>query len=199
MMESEHGQPVGRPLVTTLMPMLLRTLALLIAGFAPLLAPAQSLDPPFASGSIVLLQPDRQLSERIGGDAGSLASYIHTLRTAFASQVEAHPPGRGTTGVLVVAVRPGGKSRVWLEFGPNERPDSLADSVKAHLESVQPPMVSGGPVSFLVNFELWGGGTPVTRPDRPMRAPAEWMQEVERAGRPLDTDAILDAVWPDED
>jgi hypothetical protein len=152
----------------------------------------------FSSGAIVLLQPDAEMSERLGGDAGSLAVYIEELFATSAAVVNAYPVESGTTAVLVVALRPGGKSRVWLEFGDNVRPIELSAELRRRLEAVRPPLVWGGPISFLINVQLWGGGRPLTSSESPVFVPIEWRQAAERAGRPLDTEAILDAIWPDE-
>ena len=175
----------------------LRALICVLASVAPAIATAQARPPAFSSGSIALLQPEAEMSERLSGDVDALAAYIQKLTAACAAAGEARPQGTGTTGVLVVALRPGGRSRVWLEYGPNDKPEDMASELSDHLESIPPPLVWGGTVSFLINIDFWGGGEPLTTSERPFFAPAEWQEAVKRAGHPLDTESILDRVWPD--
>ena len=86
---------------------------------------------------------------------------------------------------------------MWLEFGPKPVPVMLVDLVRKKLEASEPPFVWGGPISLQVNFDLWGGGEPITSEANPAFAPAEWRRAVERIGAPADIETVLDAVWPE--
>ena len=154
--------------------------------------------PTFQSGSVVLLQPESEFNERLASDVEGLAAYIKALSSTFEEEVGCHSHGEPTSGVLVVAVRPKGRSRVWLEFGNNPKPEQLLGVLHDKLLAVEPPLVWNGPISFLVEFELWGGGSPLTSHEGPVFLPIEWREVIARLDRPTDTETILDAIWPDE-
>jgi hypothetical protein len=177
---------------------LLRTaVALLFVGLAGI-CNAQMLAPSFSSGSITLLQPEWEISQRIGGEAEPLAAYIKGIVAAAEEVVHAHAAGNPTSGVIVVAVRTNHRSRVWIEFGENPSPASLASAMATRIEAVAPPRVSTGTISFHINFDLWGGGKPLTNSERPVFAPAQWREAAGKLGGVADTEAILDSLWPDK-
>lgn len=176
----------------------LRNVLLLLSSLSGAALCQEPVTPAFQSGSVVLLQPDAQFGERLSGDVESLASYMKVLFSTFEEEVGRQQPGEPTSGVMVVAVRPKGRSRVWLEFGDNPRPQALLAGLDGKLHAIAPPFVWGGPISFLVEFQLWGGGSPLTSRDQPVFVPLEWREAVARMGRPADTETVLDEVWPDE-
>lgn len=152
--------------------------------------------PGFASGTIVLLQPDWEIGKRTIGGADAMASYIEALLAAAEQQVSDHVAEAPSSGVLVVAVRPGGRSRIWLEYGDNPRPEALSAELLARLQRVPAVPITEGTISFLINFELWGGGKPLTSRERPVFVPMPWREAAGRLGGSADTESIIDELWP---
>jgi hypothetical protein len=54
-----------------------------------------------------------------------------------------------------------------------QAPEFIASELSGYLQSIPPPRVRGGTVSFLINIDLWGGGEPLNSTARPLFAPAE--------------------------
>jgi hypothetical protein len=138
---------------------------------------------------IILLQPESVLTPRVPNVQG-LATYIDraTAQAAeVARQAEAGPP---TSGFLVIAIRPGLRSNAWLDFQP-PLPPSLADALVRAVRAVMPPAVRGGPVVLAVKAGLWGGSAP----GRDFPAPKEWRAAMDQAGRPLETEALVERTW----
>lgn len=138
---------------------------------------------------IVLLQPESVLQPRVP-DVQSLANYIDKA-TAQAAQVarqaQAGPP---TSGFLVLAIRPGLRSNVWLDFQP-PLPAAVAEALVRAMRAVTPPSVRGGPVVLAVKAGLWGGSAP----GRDFPAPKEWRAAMDKAGRPLGPDILAERTW----
>lgn len=138
---------------------------------------------------IVLLQPESVLAPRVPNVQG-LATYIDKATAQAAEvtrQAEAGPP---TSGFLVIAIRPGLRSNAWLDFQP-PLPQPLADAVLRAMRAVTPPAVRGGPVVLAVKASLWGG----TATGRDFPAPKEWRAAMDQAGRPLETEALVERTW----
>lgn len=177
------------------------TIRLLIALVLCLCTPSPSAQnlpaTDFAYGAIALLQPDAEISGRVAGDVDGLTDYMKALFAVFESEAKAHPQSKGTSGVLVVVVRPNGRAKVWLEFGENPEPRDAMERIKHKLESVPPVRVFGRPISFLVNFDLWGGGKSLTSPENPVYAPEEWRRALKDSEGPVDLETLIDRVWPE--
>jgi hypothetical protein len=143
---------------------------------------------PYEMKDVVLLQPDSVLQERTSANA--LAAYIRSVNAAaadiFAGQ-EYEPAG----GFLVLAIRPGNQSAVWLDIHPALSPN-LARALVARLRAIPRPAVEVGPVVFAIRTSLWGG----TPPANNMPSPEEWTQEAKKAGRPLETGELVERIWP---
>jgi hypothetical protein len=138
---------------------------------------------------IILLQPESVLAPRVPNVQG-LATYIDKATAKAAEvtrQAQAGPP---TSGFLVIAIRPGLRSNAWLDFQP-PLPPSLADAVVRAMRAITPPAVRGGPVVLAVKASLWGGAAP----GRDFPAPKEWRAAMDQAGRPLETEALVERTW----
>lgn len=144
--------------------------------------------PPYEVKDIVLLQPDYVLRERI--PAASLAVFIHSLNET-AAEVLAGRDDKPAGGFLVVAIRPGKQSAVWIDAAP-VLPTDLADALVARLRAIPPPIVEGGPVVFAVRVGLWGG----TPPTKNIPSPEAWEREAKKVGRPLEIGELIERVWP---
>jgi hypothetical protein len=89
-------------------------------------------------------------------------------------------------------VRPGQKSKAWLDFTPS-LPLELAEAILAKVEAVPALSVNEGVIAFGVELRLWGA----VASSKQMPAPAEWKAVAQKAGRPLETSALIELVWPE--
>lgn len=142
----------------------------------------------FETTNIVLYQPDDVVQKRLPG-AGHLAAYLQKLQTAatetFADTTKADALD------IVVAVRPGGKARVWLSGSTLDA--GTLQSLREKLEAIPPVQVKDGPVAFAISGRIAGGATVGEEP--PM--PQEWQEAVKKLPQPVVIpDGLLDTVWP---
>lgn len=134
--------------------------------------------------SVMLLQPDQALRQRVDG-AEPLAAYIKALNAAAQTQLRASAPGAPAAGYIVVAVRAGGARKIWLDYSP-ALPAATAAPLRAALERVAPMPVRGGAAVFAINASLWGAAPASARP-----GPAEWQAAAERAGGPVEVEDLV--------
>lgn len=143
---------------------------------------------PFTRFNVVLLQSSKVLEERVGVDA--MADYIKAIEAAAQDAVAASPSRQATGGFLVVAVRPGRQSRVWLDF------DTLLDldmrqRLISKVRAVEPFEARVGPVVFALKVATWGGKE--SRRSAPM--PPEWKQA--GASAPREVGDLVESIWTD--
>lgn len=151
---------------------------------------AAAAPPALSNVDIVLLQPEEQLRERLP-DTAAFARYLQALQLHAASALESTLLRPATGGFLVLALRPGGGVRGWLDMDL-PLPAPLQTLLLAALQATPAPGVHGGPVVFALKASLWGGRlTPRAAP-----APTEWREAARQAGRRLPLDELLQAVWP---
>jgi hypothetical protein len=142
----------------------------------------------FRTESIVLLQPEHVIEARVES-VTALTDYIKRVQQAAeAALVEELPTPAG--GHIVLAVRPGGRSIVWLDIEP-ALPQPVAERLKAALMAVPPFPTRRGVVVFALNASLWGA--PAAQGDP---SPQEWREILRGQGEPMDVESIVDAVWP---
>ena len=150
----------------------------------------------FDMTSVGLYQPSIAYEERVG-DVKPLSDYIAALREEARRTFEAASPGPGITGAIVVAVRPGNSSRVWLVTGENVLSPTVSESLRRRLEAVPAVTVKNGPIGFAMNFNAWGGGKPIPVPESyPIPVPQEWRDALTAGGGYLPDDALPKA-WPE--
>ncbi len=143
---------------------------------------------PFTNFNVVLLQPSSVLEERVASVDG-MADYIKTVEAASREAVATSTAKQSVGGYLVVAVRPGLQSRVWLDF------DALLDleikkQLIAAVQAVKPFEARKGPVVFALKVAIWDG-----KPTkRPAPLPSEW-KRAQQGGAPLEVGALVEAVW----
>lgn len=157
--------------------------ALLIGGAVTAAAPA------YKTNSLTLLQPEQVLRERIGS-VEVMAAYIKSLQAAAGAVSAQENSGAPSSGYFVVAVRPGGKSKVWFDFKP-ALPAPAQERFRAALEAVRPFEPKGGVVVFAMNTSLWGGAP---AQDKPL--PPQWDQAAQSAGKPVEVGDLVDRIWP---
>lgn len=162
-----------------------RLFALVILCFSSVASLAAT---PYKTESIMLLQPDFVLTERVSS-VTALSEYIKAVESACqAVLVDAQPSPAG--GFLVLAVRPGGQSMTWLDFKPG-LPTPLAERLKAAILRVPPFQARHGVVVFAVKASLWDA--PLSH-DFP--SPSEWNKAMEGRGEPMEIGDLVDKVWP---
>lgn len=145
---------------------------------------------PLRQHGVVLLQPNAVTQERVPS-VDAMADYIKAIEAAAQEAVVGHAARQAVSGFIVVAVRPGLKVKVWLDF------DTLVDldlqqQVATRVQAVQPFAARGGPVVFAVKVGTWGA-----RPSkRQVPLPAEWRQAT-RDGSPQTVEALVQQLWPE--
>jgi hypothetical protein len=148
---------------------------------------------PITKFGVVLLQPSSVLEQRVPS-VDAMADYIQAIEAASREAVLASPLKQSAGGFIVVAVRPGQKSKVWLDF------DTLLDSeigrqIIASATAVPPFEARQGPVVFALKVGLWQG----RESKRVAPSPPEWKAATKQAGRQLDLDTLIRRVWREPD
>lgn len=138
---------------------------------------------------VVLLQPDVVLKERVP-NVNELAEYIRAIEVAAQSEVVASTQHPKSSGFIVVAVRPGQRTNVWLDFEP-PLPSLLENAVIAKVKTIQPFQARNGVVIFSLKVGLWGGAEPA----RVAPFPSAWKAAAQKAGRSLETGALVESIW----
>ena len=155
---------------------------------AMLLSFSAAAAPPYHTESIVLLQPDFVLKERVPS-VQSLSEYVKAVQAAAGEALAGQEP-HPACGYLVLAVRPGGQSMVWLDFKPSLPADS-ANRLRAAVLRVPTFASRNGVVVFALNSSLWGSPTSQGFPN-----PAEWSKAMEGSDEPMEIGDLVDKVWP---
>jgi hypothetical protein len=141
---------------------------------------------------IGLYQTNDVLTQRMGNDANSLATYVKALNAAGAAYTDAQHSGIPSVVDIVVAFKPSGATKVWIV---DDRKAIAAPGAFAQkLESIHPPKSSNGPVAFSIHVSLWGGNDSNQQNYRPP-LPAEWQQAAKSTAAPVPVDDILSTVW----
>lgn len=144
---------------------------------------------PYSVENIMLLQPDFVLAERV--DVNDLSNYIKSVNAAAAASLATTAKPSPAAGFIVIAVRPGGQSKVWLDFSPTP-PPAMAIQLRSSLEQVAPFSAKGGVVVFAISATLWGAAAT----ERPGPAPTEWQEATKDKSEPMDVEELIEQVWP---
>ena len=139
---------------------------------------------------VTLLQPSSVMERRVAS-VDAMADYIRAVEAAIREAVAASPARQSTGGFIVIAVRPGPASNVWLDF------DTLLDldirrQIVARIKALPPFEVAQGPVVFGLKVALWNGRPP----RRAMPVPQEW-KGVSPDGAPLEVGELVERIWND--
>jgi len=98
---------------------------------------------------------------------------------------------------IVVMLRPGRRSRVWLRSSRRPGADPALAPLRALLEAVPPAAVAEGPVAVALQGIIAGGdGARAEADARPV--PDEWRERQQALKEPLpySSDAFMDLIWP---
>jgi hypothetical protein len=156
-----------------------------LAGLLPD-APRRPFHPCFTQ----LFQPDDVLRQRVPAATvvGDYLKAIDESLTAFAAEHDFS----GQALSLFLAVRPGRRSRAWVEFQPGGVPAVWERDLVPRLEAVPAPEVTGL-IALATYSLLWGG--PGTKENLFVGVPRAWAEAAGPKG--AEVDDLLDRVWPD--
>lgn len=148
----------------------------------------------YLTDHIALYQPDEVLVARVP-DVTALSGYVQVLEGVCSLYFAA--TDRPDQIEVVVAVRPGEKSKVWLNS--KEVGAAGLESLRKKLEAVTPAEVKEGPVAFAILGKT-GGGLPSGEPaEKAPPVPNEWREAMKGAKEPLALpDGVLDLIWVEE-
>jgi len=175
----------------------MRWLVLLLRSLV-LAAPRAHASEPVTNFNVVLLQPSAVLEARVPS-VDALAEYIKAvqlaLREAVAGSQDENKQSVG--GFIVLAVRPGLQSKVWIDF------DQLLDlkvrkQIALKVGAVKPFEAREGPVVFALKVALWDG----KESKRIAPLPAEWKRSAAAAATASapgaaapEVGALVESIW----
>ncbi|UOD28925.1 hypothetical protein INH39_26355 [Massilia violaceinigra] len=139
------------------------------------------------AGGVVLLQPDQVIGARVTVD--KLAPYLKQVDTAATRALKATKGVPASGGFLVVAMRPGEQSKIWLDFNP-PLPQALATTLVDGARAVPVPAVKGT-VVVAMKYGVGGGSAP----SHAAPSPAEWKEVAKAAGVPLEIGDLVERSW----
>ena len=145
---------------------------------------------PVTQFNVVLLQPSAVMEQRVAS-IDAMADYIKAVQAATQEAVVASGATQAVGGFIVLAVKPGHKARVWLDF------DTLLDlemrkQITNSVRAVTPFEVTEGPVVFALKVATWGA----KESKRVAPSPIEWKQAT-RHKKPLEIGQLVEKVWND--
>ena len=164
---------------------------LLAAALALAATSAAHAVPPLVQHDVVLLQKGEIIEQRVEGGADAMSAYLKTLGDAEMETMRANPTQIPAAGFIVVAVRPGNRTRTWFDFKP-----ALADATMAalaHTVEATPTMpVKSGEIIFALRVSLWSDKPPKAY----VPAPQAWRDAAKGMNPKPDVDTLVDMVWP---
>jgi len=154
----------------------------------------------FATDNVVLYQPDDDLRERLpGGDVTDLANYIKQIQAVCTKFFATTTKPENFT--IVVAIRPGKRSRVWFISSTLPPTDLSREPLRKKLDAISACDVRGGPVAFAIVAQLAGGNGKIPKAsdkDFSPPIPKEWSDaQLPKNPGPL-PGCYLDVIWPDK-
>jgi hypothetical protein len=138
-----------------------------------------------------LYQPPVVLHDRLPSleEFGRFCRDVEEAVREFATMVHYH----GQSLSLFIGLRPGGRSRFWLEFRPDGVPAEAKQALLRRLEAVRPPEVRGEVAAASYSL-LWGG--PGYQTDVFAFIPYEWRAAL-GGGQGLIPEDVLHVAWPE--
>ncbi len=169
---------------------LLVLLAPLLFSISPSAAAQEK--PAFETTSLTVYQAE--ILETVMPDVDQLTGYLDRLQDVAKQRFAAVKGQPGVSGSIVIAVKPGGKRRIWV-MSPASIAPAIRSSIEAALMAQPQSMDLKGVFLIAINFDAWGGGENWP-PNAPGPLPPEWERQIPPEGVMLD-DAFLLKVWPD--
>lgn len=145
---------------------------------------------PMTHFNVVLLQPSAVMERRVA-NIDAMADYIKAVQAAAREAVVASGATQAVGGFVVLAVKPGHQSRVWLDF------DALLDlemrrQITNSVQAVPAFEVTEGPVVFALKVATWDA----KESKRVAPSPIEWKKATPK-GKPLEIGKLVEKVWND--
>jgi|GEM_PF-824097 len=148
----------------------------------------------FATASLNIgYMPDAELGRRV--TVPELTGYIKKLEaecTGFFASTNT-PENLD----IVVAVKPGKVSRVWFISSRIPLAAEKRDQLRAKLEGVAAPDVSGGAIAFAIEGKVAGGDPKSPKKTGAPPVPAGWKDALTKQDHAMQFDEMLATVWPD--
>ena len=141
--------------------------------------------------SITMMQTQQVFEERVTS-IEVVSLYLKEIVDSVSNAVKELPKGEPAKGFIVVAVKPGNRSRIWLDF-KSPITKETATAIQTAAAKVSPISVKGGVVLLAMKVGLWGSGPP----DRMVPQPEEWRAEAEKAGGKIEMTELVERVWRD--
>ena len=155
--------------------------------------PSEAAGTTWLNDGVVLYMPDPVMKARIKVE--DLSPYMQKVDEAAKAVAEAQQGQKGTSGMLLVAMRPGGLSKAWVVTGEPSMEPAIADAMVAAAETVPVPTVNEETVLVGIKFHAFGGGTLPVSAGPPI--PIGWYAHFSKHGGLLD-DELMSKVWPKE-
>lgn len=149
---------------------------------------------PFETMGVELYLKKDVMAQRASND--DLATYTKALQSAAEDYFSAQKDPWREDLDIVVAIKPGPQSRVWLVSRVFPEPDDRLSDLRDKLNAVPPPPVTGGPVAFCIHTQVAGGNDkPPSKIGSPP-FPKEWSDALAKAGstKPLAFDDMMALV-----
>jgi len=120
-----------------------------------------------------------------------MADYIKAVEMASREAVLASGARQSVGGFIVVAVKPGLKSQVWLDF------DALTDleiqqQITSRVKAIKPFEATKGSVVFALKVATWGG----KESKRTAPLPFAWKQAMQGQA-PVEVGDLVERIWHD--
>lgn len=144
----------------------------------------------------VLPQADILYRERVAS-TDALAAYLKAVESVArksiqqAGEKEAGAPSPAS-GFIVVGLRPGQRSNVWLDFDEPVS-DALTGELVAKIRSILPIRINDGAIVIALKVGLWGG----KESPRGLPNPKEWKVAEQQSLMPLEIDELVEKIWKD--
>ncbi len=134
--------------------------ALLAAAVFPASAgadgPAKHKNLPLTPVGMQIYQSQSDLRSRIGNNMQPLASYTAALIQQLYKLWPKTSPTSAKGLLIAVGVKPGRRSRFWVDAVEGSLPSEIIIRLQAGLERVKPLAVHNGPIAFALSFEISG-------------------------------------------
>lgn len=145
---------------------------------------------PFTMSRLVLLQPETVIWQRLPSVA-AFTDYISRLRGSMATALQSTTEGVPAAGFVLIAMRPDGSRRAWLDFD-SAVPHVVATTLRSAALDVPPPGVTQGVVVFAMGVRLWGAHASAT--DQPY--PPAWQKALAGAASAgMDAGQLAELAW----
>jgi hypothetical protein len=151
----------------------------------------------FPQPALLLHQPDPILSDRLK-DAKAFAAFVRRIQAESESYFRRAQPRAPQTLDVVIILKPGNRDRFWLVYEPPQSEPVPDRALLKNLQTIYPPPVEKGPVSFTLRFLLWGATEPDPRGPRGPLLPLEWRDAIGTNQNVVIPDGIIPKVWPDK-